>query len=65
MRLRITDLMSRNADVFLDLIVSQEFNMSTSSWDSLIQHFRTSEDPEMVRIAAEVPDTTINFLNRF
>lgn len=54
LRMKITSLMSKNSEVFLDLVLSENFDIASAGWEAMINHFRQSGDFRREEIAVEV-----------
>ena len=52
--MKITSLMSKNSEIFLDLVLSEHFDIVNAGWEVMINHFRNSGEPLKISIAAEV-----------
>jgi hypothetical protein len=52
--MKITALMSKNSEVFLDLVLSENFDIASAGWEAMINHFRESNDIRKKYIAADV-----------
>jgi len=53
-RMKITEFMSKNSEVFFDLLLSGELNESNSSWENLVTTFASHSNPTYRRLARDV-----------
>ena len=54
LRMKITCLMSKNSEVFLDLVLCDNFDIASSGWETMIEYFRRSGDPIKEALALKV-----------
>lgn len=54
LRMKITALMSKNSEVFLDLVLEDEFDISAAGWEVMINYLKQSSDFRKQDIASEV-----------